>query len=248
MNAEREFAEQNRRKIEALGSDPEMTRLSREWFRRASRHNYSYHFSWMGRPIIQFPQDIIAIQEIIWNVKPDVVIETGVAHGGSLIFLSSMLELLGPGRRVIGIDIDIREHNRRAITEHPMSKNITLIEGNSCSAEVQDQVRTLVNKDQKSVVILDSNHTRDHVLCELRAYEKYVAKGSYLIVLDTIIDYMDEEFSANKPWGPGSGPAPAVEEFLKENTRFAPVFEIDNKLQISVGPGGYLQCIEDLRS
>jgi len=243
MSAEEEFARRNREMIARLGDDAELRELTRRWFARVSQLEYSYHFRWMGRPVIQYPQDLVATQEILWNVKPDLVIETGVAHGGSLIFYASILELIGRGR-VVGIDIEIRPHNRAAIEAHPMFKRIELIEGSSTDAEIFARVRALAAGKQTVLVTLDSNHTHDHVLAELRLYSQLVTPGSYLIAFDTIVERMPAEFSANRPWKPGDSPATAVAQFLKETDRFVVDEEIDHKLLISVAPGGYLRCVK----
>ena len=228
-----------------MASSRSLHKLSREWFIASSRYEYSYHFNWLGRPIIQFPQDILALQEIIWRVKPDLIIETGIARGGSLIFYASMLQLIGENGSVLGIDIDIREENRREIERHPLFKKIRMIEGSSIDPSVVEKVYR-VAKDKKNVlVILDSNHTHKHVLSELKVYSTLVTKDSYLVVFDTIIEEMPEDFSFNRPWGRKNNPGTAVREFLKMNDRFIADTEIENKLLITVAPGGYLKCIKD---
>jgi len=244
MSALEEFAQKKKEHIALLGGDLDLRDLSRRWYAQASRNRYSYHFTWLGIPLIQFPQDIVAMQEIIWRVKPDVIIETGVAHGGSLIFHASLLSMIGSNGMVVGIDVDIRSHNRQAIEQHPLAGRITLLEGSSTSPEIVDQVTKIVGDARKSLVILDSNHSREHVLNELSNYEKFVREGSYLIVLDTIIDDMPAEFSANKDWAPERGPKAAVGEFLAMNERFVVDDEYNNKLLISAAPDGYLRCIK----
>lgn len=243
MSVEEEFARRNREMAARLGADAELRELTRRWFARASQLEYSYHFRWMGRPVIQYPQDLVASQEILWNVKPDLVIETGVAHGGSLIFYASILELIGRGK-VVGVDNEIRPHNRAAIEAHPMFRRIELIEGSSTDAGVFARVRSLAEGQRTVLVALDSNHTHDHVLAELRLYSQLVTPGSYLIAFDTIIEEMPPEFSANRPWKPGDSPATAVRQFLTETDRFVVDEEIDHKLLISVAPGGYLRCVK----
>lgn len=205
---------------------------------------YSYNFSWLGRPIIQYPQDIMAMQELIWQVKPDLIIETGIAHGGSLIFYASMLELLGGDGRVIGIDLDIREHNRVEIEKHPMFKRITMFEGSSTDNGIVERVKDLA-KDKKSVmVVLDSNHTHEHVLEELKIYSPFVTVGSYCVVFDTIVEDLPDDFFSDRPWGKGDNPKTAVHEFLKENDSFEIDYIIENKLLITVAPDGYLKRIK----
>jgi len=243
-NTLKEFYIRNDSNTKKMGDDINFRKKSKEWFDIANKYEYSYHFTWMGRPIIQYPQDIIATQEIIWSVQPDFIIETGIAHGGGITFYASMLELIGKGE-VIGIDIDIRMHNRELIEKHPMFKRMTMIEGSSISDNVLQQVKSKVKNKNRILVCLDSNHKHDHVLKELTLYSPFVKKGSYLIVFDTIIQDMPPNFSFNRPWGQGDNPKTAVEAFLKINDRFVVDKTIDNKLQISVAPGGYLKCIKD---
>jgi cephalosporin hydroxylase len=183
-----------------MAEDPEMRQLGLQFVRDTAKYKYSYNFTWLGRPLIQFPQDMVAMQEIIWQVKPDLIIETGIAHGGSLIFYASILELLGGEGEVLGIDIDIREHNRVEIEKHPMFKRVTMLEGSSVDEGIASQARDFA-KDKKSVmVILDSNHTHDHVLRELELYSPLVTKGNYLVVFDTVVEDMPEDFFPDRPW------------------------------------------------
>lgn len=239
------FHQEKAKNIDALGKCDELHNLSVDWITRVSRYNYSYHFSWMGRPIIQFPQDIIALQEIIWQVRPDLIVETGIAHGGSLIFLASLLELLGNDGKVVGVDIDIREHNRAEIEKHPMAKRIHLIQGSSVNHDVVRRVHEFSASGERVLVILDSMHTHTHVLEELRLYSPLVRKDSYLVVMDTVVEDMPEDFFPDRPWGKGDNPKTAVWEFLKESDRFEIDHEIQNKLLITVAPDGYLKCISD---
>jgi len=197
----------------------------------------------MGRPIIQYPQDMIAMQEIIWEVRPDLIIETGIAHGGSLVFYASLLELIGEGE-IVGIDIDIREHNRREIEKHPMFKRIKLIEVSSISKEVVDQVKDTVKGKSRILVLLDSNHTHDHVMHELNLYAPFVSKNSYLVVFDTIVEDYPKGSIKDRPWDTGNNPKTAVHQFIKENESFIIDQKIDNKLLISVSPNGYLKRIK----
>jgi cephalosporin hydroxylase len=230
------------KEVDAQGSSKKLQALSRDWFDEASRSKYSYHFEWMGRPIIQFPQDIVAMQEIIWRVRPDLIIETGIAHGGSLIFYASMLELLGRGT-VIGIDVDIREHNRSAIEAHPMAKRIALISGSSVDPGIVNRVK-LESKSAKNIlVVLDSNHTHAHVSAELDAYTPLVSVGSYCVVMDTVIENMPPDAFPDRPWSVGNNPRTAVAKFLETNHHFETDIAIDNKLLISVAPGGYLRRV-----
>lgn len=240
-----EFEERNQRFIEQMAADTSLRELTRKWFNASTKYEYSYHFTWLGRPIIQFPQDVMAIQEVVWKVKPDLIIETGIAHGGSLIFSASMLELIGGDGLVVGIDIDIRPHNRAEIEKHPMFKRIELIEGSSLDEEVLNKVNRLAANKERVLIILDSNHTHDHVLKELELYSPLVKKDSYLLVMDTIIEDMPDDLVAHRPWGVGNNPKTAVREFLKTTDRFVIDQELENKLLISVAPEGYLRCLKD---
>lgn len=210
---------------------------------------YTYNFSWLGRPIIQYPQDMIAMQELIWKVKPDLIIETGIAHGGSLIFTASMLTLLETcgeieNGLVLGIDIDIREHNKKAIQDHPMSKKITMFEGSSVSDEMIKKVNDFAKKGKRIMVILDSNHTHDHVLAELEAYANLVSKDSYCIIFDTVIEDMPDNSFPNRPWGKGNNPKTAVWKYLKTHSEFEIDESVQNKQLITVAPDGYLKRIK----
>jgi len=188
---------------------------------------------------------MLATQEIIWKTQPDLIIETGIAHGGSLIFYASILELTGKNGHVLGIDIDIREHNRNEIESHPIFKRISMIQGSSTDQDIAEAVYKIAYGKKNIMVILDSNHTHEHVLKELQLYSPLVKKGGYLIVFDTIIEDMPEDFYSNRPWGKGDNPQTAVREFLKTNKRFEIDCETENKLLISMSPGGYLRCITD---
>jgi cephalosporin hydroxylase len=243
MDKIEEFQMECANRVKSYGSDKTLKKSSKEFLDESVRTKYSYNFSWMGRPIIQYPQDIIAMQEIIWNVKPDLIIETGIAHGGSLIFYASMLELLGGEGKVLGIDIDIREHNRREIEKHPMFKRIQMIEGSSTDDAVVDRVNTFAKGKKKVLVCLDSLHTNDHVLRELEVYSPLVRLGSYCVVFDTIVEDLPVEYSADRPWGKGNNPKTAVWNFLEGNDRFEIDKEIENKLLITVCPDGYLKCV-----
>lgn len=237
------FAREKRENIAKMGKSTALRDQSIAWIKDTAPFKYSYNFTWLGRPIIQFPQDMVAIQELIWQVRPRYILETGIAHGGSLIFHASILELLGGQGDVIGIDIDIRSHNRQAIEAHPMNRRIKMIQGSSIDPATVAQAGAIIGDAQPVMVILDSNHTHDHVLAELRAYSKFVKPGSYLIVLDTVIEDMPADMFADRPWGKGNNPRTAVQAFLKENNRFVVDADTEAKLLISVGFGGYLKCI-----
>ena len=238
------FVEERSERIKRNGVNEALQEAARDFNVESNRAQYSYNFSWMGRPIIQYPQDMIAMQEIIWSVKPDLIIETGIAHGGSLIYYASLLELIGKGE-VLGIDIDIRQHNRKEIEKHPMHKRITMIQGSSTSHETLRQVRKHAKEKEAVVVCLDSNHTHEHVLNELNLYSPFVSVNSYIIAFDTIVEDLPEGyFSQKRPWGISNNPKTAVDEFLKMNNNFMADHSIDNKLLISVAPGGYLKRVK----
>jgi cephalosporin hydroxylase len=239
-----EFLEERKRRLSTLASDSTRA-ASQKFFEATVEAKYSYNFDWLGVPIIQYPQDLVALQEIIWKIKPDLIIETGVARGGSMIFYASMMKLLGNSGRVVGVDIDIRPHNRDSITSHPLGQEIVLIEGSSISESVVSQVASHVAKAKRSMVILDSNHTHEHVLKELELYSPFVTAGSYLVVFDTGIEFLPSSCFPDRPWSPGNNPMTAVREFLSKTSRFEPDLTIDAKLLISVGPLGYLKCVKD---
>jgi cephalosporin hydroxylase len=240
------FEDEKKNSIKLLGEDKTLQKSSSKWINDVSKYKYSYNFSWMGRPIIQFPQDIVAMQEIVWNVKPKLIIEAGIAHGGSLIFYASMLELIGEDGLVLGIDVDIRAHNRVEIEKHPMFKRIKMIEGSSIDKAVVSQVNEIALGKAPVLVVLDSLHTHAHVIEELKAYSPLVGRDSYLVVFDTVIEDMPEDFFPDRPWEKGNNPKTAVREFLKTNDRFIIDEEIQNKLLITVAPDGYLRCIKDV--
>ena len=243
MNEGDKFFVERNNDIKKMGCDSEIRLLVENFIIKTSEYKYSYNFTWLGRPIIQYPQDMVAMQEIIWQVKPDLIIETGIAHGGSLIFYASMLELLGDGGQVLGIDIDIREHNRVEIEKHAMYKRINMIQGSSIDKNIAKQVHDFAKDKKQILVVLDSMHTHDHVLKELKFYSPLVTKGSYLVIFDTVIEDMPENFFPDRPWGKGNNPKTAVWEFLKKNKRFEIDKMIENKLLITVALGGYLKCI-----
>lgn len=257
--------------IRRIAANRKIQTQSINWIYESAKHSYSYNFSWLARPIIQYPQDIMAMQEIIWTVKPDLIIETGIAHGGSLIFSASMLALLDmteaiesgkiinpaeSNRKIIGIDLDIRAHNRKAIEDHPMYSRICMIEGSSIDPDVVIQVRNAAYGYNRILVCLDSMHTHDHVLAEMEAYAPLVTPDSYCVVFDTIIEEMPDDLFLDRPWGKGNNPKTAVREYLGklENEGWKSAdgnplrFEIDKnieyKLLITVAPDGYLRRIQ----
>ncbi|MBK9578064.1 MAG: cephalosporin hydroxylase family protein [Fibrobacterota bacterium] len=235
------FQQEKTDRIAAYRADARMKTLSNDYRNEAIRRDYEYNFTWMGRPIIQFPQDIVAMQELIWQIKPDLIVETGIAHGGSLVFSASMLQLLGGDGIAVGVDIEIRPHNRTAIEEHPMSGRIRMIEGSSIDPEIVRRVKELAKGRKRILVALDSNHTHDHVLSELRAYHDLVTPGSYLVVFDTVIEDMPADLSGDRPWKPGDNAKTAVHQFLTENDKFEIDHDLEAKLLLTVAPDGYLR-------
>lgn len=244
--------------VKSLATDSELKRKTVDWITHSATHKYSYNYSWLGRPIIQYPQDMVAVQELIWQVKPDLVIETGIAHGGSLVLSASMLALIDyceaveagsmlnpsqPKRRVLGIDIDIRAHNRAAIEAHPMASRIELLQGSSIDPAIVSEVTRRAEAAERVLVFLDSNHTHDHVLAELMAYAPLTSMGSYCVVFDTVIENMPKEMFPDRPWGPGDNPMTAVDAYLATTDAFEIDTSIDAKLQISVAPRGYLRRV-----
>lgn len=242
--------------ISNLGLDIKLQVESIDWLKNTVKHGYSYNFSWQGRPIIQYPQDIVAMQELIWQIKPDLIIETGIAHGGSLVFSASqlaqldlcdaieagaMLDPKNSKRKVLGIDIDIRAHNRAAIEAHPMASRIQIIQGSSIAPDIIAQVQDIAANYSRVLVCLDSNHTHDHVLAELQAYAQLTSIGSYCCVFDTAIEDMPTNMFPDRPWGPGDNPKTAVWEYLKTHPEFEIDTSVQHKLLITVAPDGYLK-------
>jgi cephalosporin hydroxylase len=235
-------------RLDANGQNGPLIEAARAFTAASTIPKYSYNFSWMGRPIIQYPQDVFAMQELIWAVQPDLIIETGIAHGGSLIFMAAMLELNatcgGPKEAsVLGIDIDIRAHNRAAIEAHPMARRISMIQGSSVAPEVVAQARAAAAGKARVLVSLDSNHTHSHVLAELKAYAPMTSVGSYCVVFDTVIEDLPAGTYPDRPWGPGDNPKTALFEYLNDHPEFEIDRAVDNKLLISVAPQGYLKRV-----
>lgn len=241
---DKNFEKRNNKFIKLMSNDKEFTKQSQQWFNNSIKYEYSYHFTWLERPIIQYPQDILAIQEIIWKIKPDLIIETGIARGGSLILSASILELIGKGH-VLGIDIDIRKNNKYEIEKHSLSKRITMIQGSSINKNIIKKVKKFAKGKKKIMVILDSNHTHKHVLKELKEYSSLVSKGSYLIIFDTVVEDLPDELTKKRPWGIGNNPKTAVNSFLKINDRFKLDEKIEDKLLFTAAPYGYLKCIKN---
>jgi cephalosporin hydroxylase/RimJ/RimL family protein N-acetyltransferase len=226
--------------IEAMASDPEVQELRARLFSLMGKYKYAYNWTWYGRPVIQLPQDVMAMQTLILQNKPDLIIETGIAHGGSLILSASMLELLGEGQ-VLGVDIDIRPHNRQAIESHPLARRISMIQGSSIDPAVADEVRARAASARRVMVCLDSNHTADHVARELELYAPLVSVGQYLAVFDTAVELLSPEECADRPWGPGNSPMTAVRAFLAKNSSFVVDRELEARLLFTVAPEGYLK-------
>ena len=227
----------------ALGQDDAVFRQSTELVTELDRYDYTYLWSWMGVPIIQMPADIMATQEVVWTTKPDVIIETGVARGGSVLFMASLLEMIGKGK-VIGVDIDIRAHNRETIQEHPMSKRVEMIEGGSADDDTLEKVRALIPEGASVMVVLDSDHSRDHVLAECRAYAPLITPGCYLVVADTLVGHVSEENAPKKRskiWFKGNEPLSALNDFIFENSDFEVDEVLNGKLVLSSSPGGYVR-------
>ena len=252
------FKRECQAEIESIGRDEKLWERTMSWRNAARKYKYSYHFEYLSRPIIQYPQDMVAMQELIWEIKPDLIIETGIAHGGSLIMSASMLALLDmcdaiesgatlnpreSKRKVLGIDIDIRAHNRAAIEAHPMASRIQMIQGSSIAPAIVEQVRQVAKGYERILVCLDSNHTHAHVLAELQAYAPLTSVGSYCVVFDTIIEDMPADMFPDRPWGPGGNPKTAVWEYLKTHPEFEIDKSIQHKLLITVAPDGWLKRV-----
>ena len=240
----KEFEEEVQENVKRLGKNKKLKSSGRQFAVDAALNRYMYNFRWLGRPIIQYPQDIVAVQELIWSVKPDLVVETGIAHGGSLILSASILELIGGRGIVVGVDRDIREHNRREIENHRMFKRIKKIEGSSIDSKVVSRVRTFAEGRKKVLVFLDSNHSGAHVLRELELYSPLVSKGSYIVAFDTLVEYMPKGSNKNRPWDKGNNPLTAVKKFLGEHKNFAVDEDMEDKLLMTVAPGGFLKRIK----
>lgn len=239
-----EFEETKRRQSIALGRDPDAFRQSLDLVTALDRYDYSYLWNWMGVPIIQMPADVMATQEVIWATQPDVIIETGVARGGSVLFMASLLEMIGKGK-VIGVDIDIRAHNRDSIERHPMSKRVVLIEGGSVDEDTLARVRAEIQPGARVMVVLDSDHSRSHVLAECRAYGPLVTPGCYMVVADTLVGHVTEENAPkkrSKVWYKGDEPLSALRDYLSETDRFEVDEVLNGKLVLSSSPGGYVRA------
>ncbi len=242
LNPIEQYCQERDERIESYKQNKPLKKSADDFIKELAYARYTSNFTWLGRPVIQMPQDLFAMQEIIWAIKPDFIIETGIAHGGSLIFYASMLELIGKGT-VIGIDIDIRAHNRAEIEKHPLYKRITMIEGSSISQDVIFQVQSSIASTATIMVCLDSNHTHDHVLRELELYAPLVSPGSYCVVFDTGIEDLPPHMIIDRPWGHGNNPKTAVWAFLKTNNEFIIDKNIEAKILLTSAPDGYLKRV-----
>lgn len=253
-----DFEQETRERIRAMTQDEALKSSAAEFTRRSITARYSYNFRWLGRPIIQYPQDMVAVQELVWSTRPDLIIETGIAHGGSLLLSASLLALLDiadateagqvidprqPRRRVLGVDIDIREHNRRAIESHPLANRIEMIQGSSVDPDIIAKVARRAEGVGRVMVCLDSNHSHEHVLAELRAYAPLVTTGCHCVVFDTIVEKLPAGLYPDRPWDVGDNPMTAVAEFLATDNGFVVDTELEDKLLVSVAPGGYLKRV-----
>lgn len=256
MNPSDQFAAERAERLAGYAQDTAFKDLSRQWLQTSMDKKYVYNYDWLGRPIIQYPQDMVAIQELVWTVRPDLIIETGIAHGGSLILSASLLAMLDmcdaiesgstidprqSARKVIGIDIDIREHNRAAIEAHPMASRIQMVQGSSIAPEVVAQVREAAQGYKKVMVFLDSMHTHDHVLGELDAYAPLVSPGSYCVVFDTFVEDMPPHFFADRPWDVGNNPKTATRQWLAQHPDFTVDRSMESRLMVTVAPEGFLR-------
>jgi cephalosporin hydroxylase len=243
MNPIEQFNQERKADIKSMGLDEELKKKSLDWMLHADKYKYTYNFEWMGRPIIKYPNDIVIMQELIWKLKPDVIIETGIAHGGSIIFSASMLELIGNGE-VVAVDIDIRKHNRDEIENHPMMKRITMYEGSSTDTTIFEKIKAHCQGKKTVMVCLDSMHTHAHVLDELNLYAPLVTVGSYIVCPDTFIEFFPKGYYDNRPWDVGDNPHTAAMAFLKANPNFEIDTQLNDKLMITEGIDGYLKRIK----
>lgn len=244
MDPIQQFKKERSEDITRMANDEALKKASLDWMIASDKYKYSYNYTWLGRPIIKYPNDIVATQEIIWSVKPDLIIETGIAHGGSLMLSASMLEIIGGDGLVLGIDIDIREHNLKEILNNPMSKRIQMIQGSSISEDTVEQVRSVAQGRKKVMVFLDSLHSHAHVAAELKLYAPLVSLGSYLVLPDTFIEYFPKGyFSKDRPWDVGDNPMTALREFLADNNQFEIDRNLCNKLMITEAFDGYLKRV-----
>tara|TARA_A100001035_G_C27713976_1_gene468586 strand:- start:176 stop:922 length:747 start_codon:yes stop_codon:yes gene_type:complete len=239
------FYKERTASLKDIQNDKELKKKSIEWMIAADKYKYTYNFSWMGRPIIKYPADMIVQQELMWNLRPDLIIETGIAHGGSIIFSASMMKMMGIKGEVIGVDIDIREHNRSLIEDHPMSDIIEMYEGSSIDINIIKKIKEKADKHKTILVILDSCHSHEHVFNELLLYSQFVTKNSYIILPDTFIEFFPKGYYAkNRPWDKGNNPYTALKSFLKSNDNFIIDKDLSSKACITETIDGYLKKIK----
>lgn len=258
MNPIEQFQDERRARLQSYAQDSDFSALSRDWLQASMQRQYVYNFDWLGRPIIQYPQDMVAMQDLVWRVRPDLIIETGIAHGGSLVLSASLLAMLDmcdaieagtvfdprqSRRKVLGIDIDIRPHNRAAIEAHPMASRIAMVQGSAIASDVVAQVQAFAKDYRRVMVCLDSMHTHAHVLAELEAYAPLVTPGSYCVVFDTFVDDMPPGFFVDRPWDVGDNPKTAVRQWLPSHPEFEIDAEMENRLQVTVAPQGFLRRV-----
>jgi cephalosporin hydroxylase len=237
-----DFQEWRKKLLASQSKDIQFKDLSSNWMQLAVDNKYSYQFDWLGVPIIQMPEDLILFQDIVYQTQPDLIIETGVARGGSVVFWASIQKLCGITGKVLGVDIEIRQHAKNAIFDSNFKDEIHLIEGSSVEDQVVNQVKNYVSQHKKIMVVLDSNHTHEHVLSELEIYSKFVTKDCFMLVLDTVID--DLNIDPDRSWGPGSSPKSAVKEFMSKNSEeFIHEQSYENRALLSVAPYGYWRKI-----
>lgn len=239
----KKFDQEKERYIKKLSSSKEVNACALKFIEEADKHNYAYNWTWMGLPIIQMPEDIILIQEIIWDVKPDVIVETGIAWGGSVVLYASILELIGRGK-VIAVDKVLPPHNAKAIKNCNFSNRLDLIEGSSTDTAISEKVKGKIKPTDKVMVILDSNHTDQHVYNELEIYAPLVSEGSYLVVSDTIVEEIPEQTHRPRPWGHGNNPRTAIDRFLKNNDQFTRDNTYNYKAINSFTRNGYMKCVK----
>jgi len=240
----REDLEKSKRETAAAAAQNEgLRKTSMDFIVESDKFGYGYQWTWLGLPFIQMPQDMIVTQELIWQTKPDVIIETGVAWGGSVVFSASLLQLIGKGE-VVGIDLNLYDHVKDQIMSYPFSNRVHLYKGSSTDPEIVKKVLSHIKPGQSVMVMLDSNHTHQHVLDELRAYAPHVTKGQYLVVSDTVVEDMPKQEHRPRPWGPGDNPKTALRAYLKETDRFEVDPYVNGKLLLTYSPEGYCRCIK----
>jgi len=240
-----EFEDLRRESAEEMHNDRDLRRQALDVLVRADHYRWIHQTNWLGEPTLNLPQDMFALQEIIFNTRPKFILELGVAWGGSLLFYATLMEALGGGR-IIGVDIYLPDDLKARLGSHGrLSERLTLIDGSSIEAETLARVKSIVGNCREVMVVLDSYHTHEHVLKELRLYSPLVGKGHYLVCGDTVVEDIPEQAHRSRPWGPGNNPKTALRQFLQENDRFVVDDYVDMKLLLSCSPGGYLKALQD---